>query len=112
MNLSDIYNHLSESYESDLVRSVTDALVALKITGVSEVPTQKVLDDFASRGIKLSAESLQQLLLKQHIVKDINKDRIIFNDEPEVKSNNDVNKKYSDMTVSQMAKAALNKRMK
>lgn len=111
MNLSDIILHLAEGYEDDLSRSVKDALVALKITGVKEVSTQKVLDDFTARGIKISVESLINMLQNDPIISDISKDKIVFGEKDSADATKDMSAKANDQTVSQMANAALKKRM-
>lgn len=112
MRYNDILNVLKEAYETDLKRTLRDALVALKIQGVTEVPPQKLMDDFKARGLEIGLPDIINLLQNDPMIKDVNRYKITFNtDEPNAKEPTD-QEDDSQKTVDQMATAALNKRMK
>ena len=112
MRYADILNVLKEGYETDLKRQLRDALVQLKIQGVTEVPPQKIMDDFKARGIEIGLPDVINLLQNDPMIKDVNKYKITFNtDQPDEKETTDKEAENSEKTVDQMARQALNKRM-
>lgn len=122
MRYSDIILHLKETYEDDLKRVLRDALISLKTNGVQQVNTQQILNDFSTRGINISVTELLHLLQGDPLIKDANKDTVVFSqDEPDLNDVNNPNpngypvksKAEKDAeTVDKMATAALNKRIK
>ena len=116
MRYSDIVLMLSESYENDLKRVLRDALVVLKTSGVKEVNTQQILDDFDARGMKIDSAELINLLQNDPLIQNANDETITFTqDNPDDGDENShpIENQLQDIdTVGDMAKKALGKRLK
>lgn len=101
-----IFSEDSDPIETSMINNVKDALMSLKMSGETKVPTEIVLNDFRDRGLDISVEELQELFpAGNEFLKSVNKDFIEFETGHEnlVKPDAD--------TVSKMAKKAIDKRV-
>lgn len=109
MRVVDLIEH---SYVSDLKRQIKDALVALKAMGVKEIQTDKVMKEFAQKGIKISLDELIDLVGHEDMIEEINKYKITFADIPTDTSMTSADEVEKDQQkVEKMALKALRKRI-
>lgn len=106
---------LQELLEASMIqkikRQVIDALALIKINDVTEVPTDSVIDELATKGIYVSKEELVDMLSDSEIVADITDDVVRFEEDTELDSSEEDLEISSSNKVSQLADKALNKRM-
>ena len=96
------------STEDDMVSNIRDALMFLKMSGNTKVPTSVVMNEFENMGIQVSLEQLQELFPEENdLLKSVNKDFIEFNFDygtPGVSSSQTSGKSVSDLALKAAAK--------
>ena len=119
MRFSDIQNCIKENYQANIKNIARDALMLLKIQGHDKVLLTQIEQEFADRGMKISTLELINLLKDDPLVKDVNQHEVTFsqdmpnNDSASMVGQPNPNKeKMDDEIIDNLAKGALNKRMK
>ena len=96
------------SIEDSMMNNVKDALMFLKMSGETKVPTEVVFNEFKNRGIEISLEELQELFPDgNRFIKSVNNEFVEFdNEHPSAGSGSP-----DPSTVSDLAKKAIDKRI-
>ena len=96
------------SIEDDMMNNVKDALMYLKMSGESKVPTQIVFNEFKNRGIEISLQQLQTLFPDGNpFIKSVNNQFVEFNTDEQAGGHGATDPN----TVSDLAKKAIDKRV-
>lgn len=100
-----IIDESTSETENDMISNIRDALMYLKMTGNTKVPTELVLNEFEKMGIQISLEQLQEMFpTNDDLLKNIDKDYIEFNFDYGTPG---VSKTSSKDTVSDLASKAV-----
>lgn len=110
MKISDLYEDKKESFEENLKQEVMDVMMIYNVTGTNKTNINNIISELSKGDTSIDRETLQEII--EELGYEVVGDDILFSDNNEVSDEDSFSDGSEFDEVGNMAKQAVDKRMK